>query len=259
MTGTTMYAERVAASAGPLYVYGVMGAVSQAPFRGTPLEGHEPIDVIAAGGLSAIVSVADGSEILPNRRSMLAHTRVLEEALERGPVVPMRFGCVFNDGPGVVAFLVRNARALREMLSSINGRVELSLKAFWQEEDAVAAVALADPSIRRLRDHLAALPPSQTYQERVELGRAVAHAVEAERSRWKSLITAALAPIADAVEELPVYADRMIVNAAFLVRREREQAFDAAVAALDEQHGKTLLLKYVGPVPPYSFVGGALE
>ena len=51
-----------------------------------------------------------------------------------------------------------------------------------------------------------------------------------------------------------VITDRMVVNAAFLVDGKRQPQFDAAVTKLDEETGKRLTFKYVGPVPPYNFV-----
>ena len=46
----------------------------------------------------------------------------------------------------------------------------------------------------------------------------------------------------------------MVVNAAFLVDKSRVPEFDQAVNKLDEQLGKRIALKYVGPAPPYNFV-----
>jgi hypothetical protein len=46
----------------------------------------------------------------------------------------------------------------------------------------------------------------------------------------------------------------MVLNAAFLVEREREGVFDAAVSAIAERNAARLMLKYVGPLPPFNFV-----
>ena len=50
----------------------------------------------------------------------------------------------------------------------------------------------------------------------------------------------------------------MIMNAAFLVSREQEQAFDAAVKEIGQQYDK-LTFKYTGPWPPYNFVNIRLK
>jgi len=50
----------------------------------------------------------------------------------------------------------------------------------------------------------------------------------------------------------------MIMNAAFLVSREMEQAFDARVKEIGQQYDK-LTFKYTGPWPPYNFVNIRLK
>src|SRR5262249_11621659 len=47
--------------------------------------------------------------------------------------------------------------------------------------------------------------------------------------------------------------DKMIMNAAFLVSRDREQAFDANVKAVGGKYSH-LTFRYTGPWPPYNFV-----
>ena len=50
----------------------------------------------------------------------------------------------------------------------------------------------------------------------------------------------------------------MIMNAAFLVRREMEPDFDAIVKRIGATHDK-LTFKYTGPWPPYNFVNIRLK
>jgi hypothetical protein len=52
--------------------------------------------------------------------------------------------------------------------------------------------------------------------------------------------------------------DKMIMNAAFLVARDRETAFDAKVKAIGARHDM-LTFKYTGPWPPYNFVNIRLK
>jgi hypothetical protein len=50
----------------------------------------------------------------------------------------------------------------------------------------------------------------------------------------------------------------MIMNAAFLVARDQEAAFDARVKELGSQYDK-LTFRYTGPWPPYNFVNIRLK
>jgi hypothetical protein len=54
--------------------------------------------------------------------------------------------------------------------------------------------------------------------------------------------------------EAPASADAA-VNAAFLVERERIDEFSRAVTELGHELAGRVKLRYVGPLPPYSFTG----
>ncbi|HWC77535.1 MAG TPA: GvpL/GvpF family gas vesicle protein, partial [Blastocatellia bacterium] len=48
--------------------------------------------------------------------------------------------------------------------------------------------------------------------------------------------------------------DKMIMNAAFLVERDREAEFDQKVKEIAARYEGKLSFKYSGPWPPYNFV-----
>jgi len=63
-----------------------------------------------------------------------------------------------------------------------------------------------------------------------------------------------LTPLADEVKVNDKYGERMILNAAFLIKNEKEVEFDQVINALDEKYRNLLSFKYVGTLPPYNFV-----
>jgi len=63
-----------------------------------------------------------------------------------------------------------------------------------------------------------------------------------------------LSPISEQVKTNNTYGDLMIINAAFLVAREREEEFDMEVQGLAERYGDKVRFKYVGTLPPFNFV-----
>ncbi len=48
--------------------------------------------------------------------------------------------------------------------------------------------------------------------------------------------------------------DKMIMNAAFLIERDREAEFDSQVKEIAAKYEGKLSFKYTGPWPPYNFV-----
>jgi Gas vesicle synthesis protein GvpL/GvpF len=61
-------------------------------------------------------------------------------------------------------------------------------------------------------------------------------------------------PLALEVKTNNTYGERMILNAAFLVEKTKEAAFDQKVNELADKYGDKMTFKYVGTLPPFNFV-----
>jgi hypothetical protein len=264
-----------ASKAGPLYVYGLAATGALAPDAALG-EGVEAaaVRLFAEGRLSALVSPlapdpAAGGQVAQTRRNMIAHTAVLERAMAGVAkpgvakpgvaklgvtVLPVRFGTVAPDAAALARCIAGNATALGEALAEIDGRVELGVKARWREGVVYEEILAGNAALRELRDRLRGRPAGETYYERVELGRRVEAALAERRAAETAAILADLARLAE--RELPLRAveEDMILNHAFLVRRDQEARFDAQVQSLADRCGGRISLRYVGPVPPYNFV-----
>jgi hypothetical protein len=82
----------------------------------------------------------------------------------------------------------------------------------------------------------------------------------AERSaEYVRAIYEALRGVCVASRDNKVIGDKMIMNAAFLIDRERETDFDAAVNKIAAKFADRLNFKYTGPWPPYNFVNIRLK
>jgi gas vesicle protein GvpL/GvpF len=205
--------------------------------------------------LAAVVSDSPVVEYESDRRNLMAHTLVLEEVLKQWDLLPVRFGTVAPDTETIQERLLkRRFGELHELLRGMTGRVELGLKAFWYEQAIFEEIVAEDPAIRKIRDALAGRGPEESYYERLQLGGLVEQAMWRKRAEDAERIRAPLRDLAVEIRDKKVITDRMVLSAAFLVDRDRQPAFDAAVQKLDAEMGQRLLFRYVGPVPPYNFV-----
>lgn len=216
------------------------------------------VSALPHGDLAAVVGDVGAGRYDTTRVNMLAHQRVQERVMEEFTILPVRFGTVANSASPTdnVRKLLEGRRGeFEKLLSDMEGKVELGLKALWKDEGAVFEEIVAkDNKIKGLRDSLKGKPPMATHFERVRLGEMVKEALERKRKAEAAALLAPLRPIAQRTVENPVIVDRMILNAAFLVERERDNEFNQAVVRLDHEHGQRVTLKYVGPVPAYNFV-----
>src|SRR5436190_23675037 len=82
------------------YVYGVVRAEgrSRPRFRGI---GKKQVQLVRTNGLGALTSDVPAGDLEAGREEILAHSRVLEKALEQGTVLPMRFGVVMESESAV--------------------------------------------------------------------------------------------------------------------------------------------------------------
>jgi hypothetical protein len=235
------------------YVYGVISA-GGAPPPGPGIDGGEP-KLVQAEELAALVSDIDADEIALGRDAMSAHARVLEQALAAGTVLPMRFGVVMADEDAVRDELLgAHGTELRAQLDEFADRVELKLRATYEEDRLMREVVARDPEVARLRESMRGTPEDATYYARIQLGELVAAGVERIRQADAEAILGALAPLAaDFVAGEPAH-ERIAVNASFLVERDRIPQFDEAVDGIGRAQAGRIRLKYTGPLPPHSFV-----
>jgi hypothetical protein len=93
----------------------------------------------------------------------------------------------------------------------------------------------------------------------MEIGKMVEAALEKEKEIYKEDILSALSPLAIETKTNNTYGERMIINAAFLVEKQREVEFDQKVGELDAEYADLLKFKYVGTLPPFNFVNLVIE
>jgi Gas vesicle synthesis protein GvpL/GvpF len=240
------------------YVYCIIQSREPLRFGAIGL-GAEPADVhtINHDNLAAVVSDAPIAVYDPTRENVLAHERVNETVMRRHTVIPMSFGTVFRTRDDVVELLRSAADAFHDVLDKMRDKLEFGLKVLWDREAVLHDIEKDDEGLRRLKSEISSQKGS-TYFARVQYGRMVEAALEARAERYVGEIFGALRDVSVASRANKPIGDKMIMNAAFLVSRDREAAFDARVKEVATRHD-ALTFKYTGPWPPYNFVNIRLK
>jgi hypothetical protein len=235
------------------YVYGVVPATAAAPSRRGI--SRRRVKKVVFAGIAALVSDVPPGELVVEKDDLMAHSRVLEQALEGGVVVPLRFGTVMADSEAVRdELLERFHDGLAAQLAQLDGRVELHLRAVYEEDGLMAEIVASHRDIARLRQSLRGQPADATYYQQIRLGEMVARAVEDARERDLEAILELLAPLAVASDVGAVEHEQVAANISFLVEADDVASFDAAVNELGRASHGRLRFKYTGPLPAYSFV-----
>jgi hypothetical protein len=246
--------DRAAAMAGGVYVYGICRRRERAapPSEGI---GGADVDFLPHRDLAAIVTDVAGGRIRATRRDLIRHSNVLAAIFEGGQVLPLRFGTVYPDGAAVVdGLLEARYEELDDLLDALRGKVELNVKAFYEEEAVLAEVVAGDPRIARLREATIGKPAAATHALRLDLGQAVAQALDARRAADADAIIRRLHPLAESIVVDDQEVENLVVKAALLVERDVLDAVDGAMDDIAREQAGRINFKYVGPLPPHSFV-----
>jgi hypothetical protein len=213
------------------------------------------VRIVTYDDLAAIVSDAPQEDCEVNRENLLAHQRVIMQAMTRSDVLPVSFGTVADSDQQVQEQLLHCAAdELHLALEEVRGCIELELKVLWNEEQLFSEIVAENDDIRALRDRLAGQAPEATQYERIQLGELVAAALQRKSDAEAAALLDALEPLAVETRVNENQTDMMLLNAAFLVDKVQEQAFNARVQALGEAQAGRQIFQYVGPLPPYNFV-----
>jgi hypothetical protein len=240
--------------AGNVYVYAIPPAAAAGTVPGDGVAGS-PVRLVLDGDLAALVSDLDGDA--PHAaREVRAHWRVVEEASKHATVIPVRFGTVMAGDDDVRDnLLAPEAEQLAELLGELRGRVQLTVKGTYDDERLLREVVDASGAIGALRRRVGTLPEAAGYYDRIRLGELVAAEVARHREEDSRLAMARLGQVAIAGREEPAGGPDAAFNLSFLVARDGVDAFGAAVGELRRELGDRVVIRYLGPLPPYSFAG----
>ena len=240
------------------YLYGVIAANQRQEFG--PIGIGERGDVVYTlpyRDLAAIVSCSPIVKYPVSRENTLAHARVLEKAMEKYTVLPVRYCTIAEDEQTIVEkFLQPRYQEFTDLLREMEGKIELGVRARWTDLDAIFAEVVEEhQDIKAIKEALLREKNEQKqFAGKIKIGQMVQKALEEKKKREAAELLAALRPLSLQCKENSVYGDMNLVNAAFLISEEEERAFDHRMRELEQAYGERKKLKYIGPVAPYNFV-----
>ena len=240
------------------YVYCVIRSTEPLRFGHVGI-GAEPAEVHTVNYQDIAAVVSDTPIEVPDatRENVLAHERVNENVMRTHTVIPMSFGTVFKTRDDIVELLRGAYGAFQDVLVKMQDKVEFGLKVLWDRDAILREIEHDDDDVRRLKNEISGQKGS-TYFARVQYGRLVDAALQARSEQYVVDIFERLRDVSVASRANKPIGDKMIMNAAFLVARDKETDFDAKVKAIGAKY-QNLTFRYTGPWPPYNFVNIRLK
>jgi hypothetical protein len=240
------------------YVYCIIRAGQPLKFGPIGMDEQWPdVYTINYKDMSAVVSDVPIAPLDSTRENVLAHERVNETVMRDQTVIPMSFGTIFKTREDIVELLRSAYEAFADVLNKMQDKLEFGLKVLWDRDEIVRTIEAEDEDIHRLKSEISSQKGS-TYFARMQYGRLIDAALQQRSERYVAEFLQRLRDVSVASRVNRAIGDKMIMNAAFLVQRDQEQAFDRRIKEIASRFDK-LTFKYTGPWPPYNFVNIRLK
>ncbi len=239
----------------------------------TGIDGHSPLNRIDEQGIVALASqvlLAEfGEEALRRNVEDLGwleekvrlHEAIVEAALAKGQLLPMKFGTIFLDPERIQEVIRKNAPVLRAALEELGDKEEWGVKGFVDGTGLRAAVLQNDPVLVALSGEASARPPGHAFFHRRKIEEAAsAKSQERKASLVREAVEAIRKTVAEVAECPPLLPEarrkeKIVLSLACLVRRNGVGAFLARVEQWSRDHAEEgVSLVASGPWPPYHFV-----
>ncbi len=234
----------------PKYIYCIIQTADDFDFGPIGLN-DERVYTIKCGKLAAVVSDSQEEEYsMADEAHVKAHEMVLEKTMEKFEMLPIRFGTVAPSTHEVMSFIKQHHRDFKHLIKKLKGRVEIEIEIFWKEMDRVFAEIVEES--KRLKKLKSSGKP-RSREDLIMAGQLVGAKLRAKKEkeilRYLKYMKGTYADF----RINPTAKDDLIMYASFLVDKSGQNKFDEAVDKMEEENRNRVRVRYIGPVPPYSF------
>jgi len=237
------------------YLYGIIETRDKKTFGNIGIGGRG--DIVYTVNYQDLATVVSNTPVIiydPVKENAMAHQKVISDVMEEFDIIPMSFGIISENTEDVINLMKKNYVKLKREISKIRGKVELGLKIYWKKDSFIKEIQEVNSAISDIKESLSQESPDAAYYGRIDLGKMVESAAGEKRNYYHKQIFEPLDKIAVSSRENDIVTPRMVLNASFLVAKEKEPEFDLRVEEIYQRHQDNLDIYYTGPWPPYNFI-----
>lgn len=182
------------------------------------------------------------------------HQKINEEITRDYDVVPMTFGIIAPSVDEVLRTLERAYLQFKAAFKKIEGKIEFAVQVWWDPKKLCAELVSTNPEIRKLKQEASLKTGLLAMPIKLKLGKLIQKEAEVQREIFVKDTQTFLSSLSHDSTSNKLIEDDMIANFSFLVDRVREAELDKKMQELGRKYDGKLRFKYIGPMPPYSFV-----
>jgi len=238
------------------YVYCIVDTAEPTALEDVGLLG-KPGLIVGHKDIGAVVSIVPYAEIEANIDNILAHQRMVEASRKIGTTLPVKFGTIFRKEDGVTTLLSASYDDYRKKLTKLEGMDEFGVKVLFNKAGLAkvkSAVEQTSPEVVKMRRSLAKAGEGKSYFTKLKMNEAIRSEAYRKMDELSRQIHDDLVLNSQGNSILKAEHEQIVLNAAYLVRREEGNAFLARAGRLGKEFAeKGLLVHSSGPWAPYSF------
>ncbi len=234
-----------------IYTYGIID--SNASIVG-PISGLEGVGVynLSYRDIGAVASKLINQIKEINREDVLKHEEVVERLMESFTVLPVRFSTTFNQEEEVLVMLKEYYQDFKENLERLCNKVEFGIRVIWPSETIKNRIIEASKKLNADVTIADNSPGKSFVKQKFEKYKIDKEFAE-EASRCITVVDDYFNRIAGEKKLQKLASEELLLNAAYLVEKEKQNEFKQAFEQLKSAPSD---LKYLfsGPWPPYNFI-----
>ncbi|MEW5767349.1 MAG: GvpL/GvpF family gas vesicle protein [bacterium] len=240
------------------YIYGIINSNEEKSFTPEGITTGEKVYTIPGQDISAVVSdsqIVDYDYMTKDAlaRHLIKHQQVIEGIMPEYTIIPMKLGTFASDKNQVKDILSKGGRVIQDVFAKISHKIEIDLTATWSDFNAVLKEVGEEKEIKEFKERLLTNPKEITVENQMKVGAMVKKALDEKREKYAELIQNALKTLSQDLKTHELMDDKMIINTAFLIDKDKQKDFDLKIEELDIKFAEKLNFRCVGPLPPYSF------
>lgn len=237
------------------YVFGAINNNQEKTFRTIELGGIDTnVHTIPYEEQALVVAEAPLMIYKPNKENISTHQQVLEQVMGEHTVIPFSFGTLFKTKEDCAALHSKLYSQFADIFPIITGKIEVGLKLIADKEWLTELVE-SNAQLVKARDNA----NQKSYYDQLALGEKAKQMMASLQDQIEQELVKPLEEIAVGSKVNEGVSERMLLNASFLVPKEKEQEFDDKINELHEQWKDKMTFKYTGPWPPYNFTNLKLK
>jgi hypothetical protein len=241
------------------YLYGLVRAAEEIDLGciGLEIDGSPArVHTLCIDSLAAVVmsEYPSRQKVLPLRKNLEPHHKVIREIMKTKTIVPMTFGHVAKNEEEIAKTLRRNRDDIRVQLDRVDGKVEMGLKVKWDVDSIFEYFVGLDPELAAYRDQVFGRSSAPSQDEKIELGHMFEERLAKEREDQSDRVMEVFRPFCGDIKANPPKNEKVVMDLAFLVDRNSLKSFEEQVYQVAGTFSAQYIFDYNGPWAPFNFV-----